>query len=150
MATVSENTILGSSLIATGMGFSESGGCTFFGCGCGSSIDLATGTGGFVDCAWQKQIAPQIIKMNDPIVDPLTTCMIFSLKELSFPAKLVISDIMKYFKVILFDNYCVFDKVEDALDEIRTNLTETDEPISIQAIEMTEDEFNALPEFSGY
>jgi hypothetical protein len=45
---------------------------------------------------------------------------------------------------------CSFDNIDDAIKELRLNLEEGVEEITIQRKEMTQEEYENLPEFEGY
>lgn len=45
---------------------------------------------------------------------------------------------------------CSFDKLKDALKEIKMHLEEGVEEVTIKRKEMTQEEYDNLPEFEGY
>jgi hypothetical protein len=45
---------------------------------------------------------------------------------------------------------CSFDKIKDALKEAKTHLEEGVEEVTIKRKEMTQEEYDNLPEFEGY
>ena len=57
---------------------------------------------------------------------------------------------MKVFKVTTFGKTTVTSSLIDALTEVHELLLETTDPITIQALQMTKEEFELLEEFQGY
>lgn len=57
---------------------------------------------------------------------------------------------MRYYKTEIFGVFVISEKLPDVLNELEILLEETEDPITIQAIEMTEEEFNQMEEFNGW
>lgn len=55
-------------------------------------------------------------------------------------------------KLVGFNGPCAYDKLEDALQEIRSLMEEgdTSQTITITEAEMTEEEYESLEDFEGY
>jgi len=56
------------------------------------------------------------------------------------------------FKIRYDGSHCTFDSMEGALEEIKVFMREQDEPsmIALELVEMTQEEYDALPEFTGW
>lgn len=57
---------------------------------------------------------------------------------------------MRYYKTEIFGVFVISENLSDVLNELEILLEETDDPITVQAIEMTEEEFNQMEEFNGW
>lgn len=57
---------------------------------------------------------------------------------------------MRYYKTEIHGVFVISEKLPDVLNELEILLGETKDPITIQAVEMTETEFEQLGEFNGW
>lgn len=57
---------------------------------------------------------------------------------------------MRYYKTEIHGIFVISEKLPDVLNELEILLEETEDPITVQAIEMTEEEFSKMEEFNGW
>jgi hypothetical protein len=58
---------------------------------------------------------------------------------------------MKVYRIAVGGKVCVMEDIGDIMNDIKLMLTEEEsQPITVQLIEMSEEEFDKLPEFEGY
>lgn len=58
---------------------------------------------------------------------------------------------MKVYRIAVGSKACVMEDISDIINDIKLMLTEEEsQPITVQLIEMPEEEFDKLPEFEGY
>jgi hypothetical protein len=57
---------------------------------------------------------------------------------------------MKVYKVSTSYQSCLYDNIDEAIEELKMLILELDSKITIEELEMTEEEFNNCEEFTGW